>query len=101
MPMSAQRVMGPRIVSILVGENETFKGLLPGATIYSASVFLGHGDNRDSATTFAIVQAIDWMIENEVDVINFSLTGPHNPILEEAYCPGPSERNAAGCCDWQ
>ena len=31
-----------------------------------------------------IVQAIDWMIENDVDVINFSLTGPHNPILEEA-----------------
>ena len=44
---------GTSIVSILVGQDEGFTGLLPDATIFSASVFIGLNDHRDSATTFA------------------------------------------------
>uniref|UniRef100_UPI002620A8B6 S8 family serine peptidase n=1 Tax=Maricaulis sp. TaxID=1486257 RepID=UPI002620A8B6 len=75
---------GTSIVSILVGQDENYTGLLPGAEVFAASAFFDTTRSGDMATTFGLVQAIDWMMENQVQVINFSLTGPENPILREA-----------------
>jgi hypothetical protein len=75
---------GTSVASILVGQDSEFAGLLPDAEIFAASVFFDTAQSGDMATTFGLVQAIDWMMESNVRVINFSLTGPANPILEEA-----------------
>ena len=75
---------GTAVTSILVGRSEGYRGLIPEARLYAASVFFeGPGAGR-VATTLALVRALDWLAAAEVDVINMSLTGPENAVLERA-----------------
>lgn len=53
-------------------------------TIYAASVFFQTGNNAPGATTEGLVAALDWLASEKVDVINMSLAGPGNAILEAA-----------------
>jgi hypothetical protein len=54
----------------------------PGATVFAANVFTRSSDGREIATADAIVRGLDWLAGLKVAVINLSLTGPANPILE-------------------
>lgn len=54
----------------------------PGATVFAANVFTSLADGREIATADAIVRGLDWLATLKVPVINLSLTGPANPILE-------------------
>jgi hypothetical protein len=54
----------------------------PGATVFAANVFTFSTDGREIATADAIVRGLDWLGNMHVAVINLSLTGPANPILE-------------------
>jgi hypothetical protein len=54
----------------------------PGATVFAANVFTFSTDGREIATADAIVRGLDWLGNMKVAVINLSLTGPANPILE-------------------
>ncbi|MBP6012558.1 MAG: S8 family serine peptidase [Alphaproteobacteria bacterium] len=54
----------------------------PGATIVAANVFTLTGDGKELASADAIARGLDWLAQLEVPVINLSLTGPANPILE-------------------
>lgn len=51
-------------------------------SIRAASVFFLAEDGTTGATSASLVRAIDWMIAEDVAVINFSLTGPPNRALE-------------------
>jgi hypothetical protein len=75
---------GTSVVSILAGKSAAFEGLAPDAEIYEASVFFTGPDGAVSATTESIVRAIDWLAQQKVTVINLSLAGPPNEILEGA-----------------
>lgn len=75
---------GTSVVSILAGRSAAFEGLAPEAEVYEASVFFAAPDGAVSATTESIVKAIDWLAQQEVSVINLSLAGPPNEILEGA-----------------
>lgn len=75
---------GTAVAGILVGDHDNLKPLLPQATLYSASVFYSRNDYSQGATLINLIQALDWMAANQVRVINMSLTGPNNPILEKA-----------------
>lgn len=72
------------IMSILAGESGTYRGLLPKARFFSASVFYRSPDQGDYASVKNVLLAVDWMAQNQVNVINMSLTGPHNPLLQQA-----------------
>ncbi|VAW04877.1 hypothetical protein MNBD_ALPHA05-987, partial [hydrothermal vent metagenome] len=72
------------IVSILVGESEEFHGLLQKAETYAASVFFDTPAGGQSTTTTSLVLALNWMIENNVSIVNMSLTGPANAVLRSA-----------------
>ena len=50
--------------------------------LLGASVFFLDSDGTTGATTASLIEAIDWMIVEGVDLINFSLTGPPNAALE-------------------
>lgn len=52
--------------------------------IYSASVFFQTGNYAPGATTESLVAALDWLAEERVHVINMSLAGPGNALLERA-----------------
>ncbi len=75
---------GTAIASILVGKSEGFRGLLPDAQLYAASVFEILPGRGSTATTASLVRALQWMVENKVPVVNMSLTGPRNAILQRA-----------------
>ena len=64
------------------------------AAIYSASVFFQVPNHEPGATAESIVAALDWLVAERVDVINMSLAGPGNRILEAAIA-ALVERDAA------
>lgn len=52
------------------------------AVIYSAGVFFQLPGRSPSATTEGLVAAIEWLVASDVPVINMSLAGPANELLE-------------------
>jgi subtilisin family serine protease len=70
---------GTAIASILVGRAPNFRGVQPGADLYAADVYCGQpvGGAVDS-----IVAALGWLVGQNVAVINVSLVGPANFLLE-------------------
>ena len=72
---------GTAVASLLIGNEGLFHGGLPGAQLFAADVYCGAatGGAADS-----IVAALAWMIQERVPVINVSLVGPRNALLEIA-----------------
>lgn len=54
----------------------------PGANLVVASVFSALSNGQEMASVDAIVRALNWLSVNNVPVINLSLAGPPNAILE-------------------
>ena len=52
--------------------------------VYSASVFFQVPGQLPGASTEGLVAALDWLVAEDVDVINMSLSGPSNELLEVA-----------------
>ena len=75
---------GTSVASILAGDTEGYHGLLPMASVYAASVFFSDPTGGEAATTESLVEALYWMTEKNVPVVNMSLTGPPNAILKRA-----------------
>lgn len=72
---------GTAVASLLIGSDNDLKPLLPNATLYSASVFFARNDYAQGATMINLVRALNWLMEQNVSVINMSLAGPDNQIL--------------------
>lgn len=75
---------GTAIASILVGNEAGYQGLAPNAEIFAAEVFEQDATRGEIASTVSLVRALDWLISSNVDVINISLAGPPNKLLEAA-----------------
>lgn len=71
---------GTAVASLLVGRSADFHGAAPGAELFAADVFCGAptGGSAD-----AIVGAMGWLLSEHVPVINVSLVGPPNGVLEQ------------------
>jgi subtilisin family serine protease len=54
------------------------------ARIFAASVFFQAENHAPGATTESLVAALDWLAGQQVEVINMSLSGPPNALLERA-----------------
>ncbi len=91
---------GTAIAGILVGQGSGFNPLLPNGTLYSASVVYSQGENHQGVTVIHLLEALDWLISQDVLVINMSLTGPANRLLERgvnaAFAKGKVIVAAAG-----
>lgn len=74
---------GTAVASILVGQSDELRGRLPGARLHAASVFFRDGEGGIGATTASLVQALAWLDETGVPVVNMSLSGPPNRLLEK------------------
>jgi hypothetical protein len=73
------------IASLLLGAPQRdIPGLLPRAQIYAAAIFRQRENNPMDTNAELIIKALDWLIENQVKVINMSLGGPHNLTIELA-----------------
>ena len=74
---------GSSVAGILVGQGAV-NGLVPNARLAVAAVMFEREDKSQGATALNLVQALNWLIEQDVGVINMSLAGPPNRILETA-----------------
>lgn len=83
-PHSRPMSHGTAVASILVGNNAQYHGLIPKTALLSAGVFFDDPKYGQRATVKSLVLAINWMAEENVDVVNVSLTGPENRILQAA-----------------
>ncbi|MBC7727158.1 MAG: S8 family serine peptidase [Microbacteriaceae bacterium] len=73
---------GTAVASLLIGDDiGKFRGALPGATLYAADAYC---DAADGGSVQAIAQSLAWLARERVGVINISLVGPPNALLQRA-----------------
>ncbi len=75
---------GTAVASMMVGSNEQRKARLQGARLFNASVFYGRDRNLSGATLGHLLEGLNWLSNQPLSVINISLTGPPNTLLEQA-----------------
>ncbi len=74
---------GTAVAGLLVGNAGTgFPGMLPGAELYAADVFHTNESGDSYSTLLSLVQGMDWLVDSGVSVVNVSMTGPSNGLLE-------------------
>jgi minor extracellular protease Epr len=72
---------GTAVAGLLIGKSGDLTPLLPNASVYAASVFYARNDYAQGATMINLVRALNWLLAENVAVINMSLAGPDNQIL--------------------
>jgi len=75
---------GTAIASIIAGNTPDYLGLAPNAELFAADVFEEDPREGEIASTLSLIKALDWLISSQVDVVNISLAGPPNRLLESA-----------------
>lgn len=69
------------VASLMVGAAGPFRGAAPGADLYVADVY---GTTPAGGSAEAIARGLAWLAQNRVPVVNISLVGPRNRLLEQA-----------------
>ena len=72
---------GTAVASLLVGRDEHFRGAAPGGTLLAVDIYCGRATGG-AADAFA--DALAWLAGEGVGVINTSIVGPPNRVLEQA-----------------
>lgn len=72
---------GTAVASLLVGNEGPFHGAATGASLYVADVY---GGSEAAGSASVILKALAWLVSKRVQVINISLVGPQNRLLERA-----------------
>lgn len=57
------------------------QGIAPGARLLCVRVFAKAGGSK--ATTASLLRGIDWALGRKARILNMSLAGPHDPLLEQ------------------
>ena len=70
---------GTAVASLMVGRSEKFHGAAPGAALYAADVYCGV---PTGGAVDAVADAFAWLAREQVSIINVSLVGPSNAMLE-------------------
>lgn len=71
---------GTATAGLLVGQE---MGLIPSSQLFAANVFRAREKEVDT-TAESVVLALNWLAESKVNVINLSLGGPRNLLIEAA-----------------
>ena len=76
---------GTGVLALLAGDgNSGTPGLIPDAKFYVADIFYAGADGLPSSDTASLLNALDWLDKRNVNVINLSLSGPHDDLLKAA-----------------
>jgi subtilisin family serine protease len=70
---------GTAVASLMIGRSPQFHGAAPGSELYSADVYCGLATG---GAVDAVADALAWLAHERVPVINVSLVGPPNVMLE-------------------
>lgn len=73
---------GTAVASLLVGHGpEQGVASLPRATLVNASVFFSRNQQASGATLLHLIKGLNWLVSQQVDLINISMAGPDNRLL--------------------
>ena len=72
---------GTAVASLMVGQAASFSGAAPSAGLFVADVY---GGSATGGSSTALAQALAWMVESDASVINISLVGPRNALVQAA-----------------
>jgi hypothetical protein len=72
---------GTAVASLLVGSQGPFHGAATDARLFVADVY---GGNRAAGSATSIVRALGWLAGHRPQVINISLVGPPNRLVQRA-----------------
>jgi hypothetical protein len=72
---------GTAVASLIVGNQGPFQGAARGASLFVADVY---GGSRAAGSASSIVRALSWLASKRPQVINISLVGPQNRVVERA-----------------
>ena len=72
---------GTAVASLIVGNQGPFRGAARGASLFVADVY---GGSRAAGSASAIVRALGWLASKRPQVINISLVGPQNRLVQRA-----------------
>lgn len=76
---------GTAMASILLGDNSCeAQGLLEQAQLFNAVVFAKNDSGAVIASASQLVSGLNWLLSQDVNIINMSLSGPPNRILAQA-----------------
>jgi subtilisin family serine protease len=75
-----QSAHGTEVASLMVGRSARFGGAAPGTPLYAADVYCG---KPTGGAADAIAEAVEWLADERVPVINVSLVGPPNVLLQQ------------------
>nr|WP_244627586.1 S8 family serine peptidase [Microvirga tunisiensis] len=76
---------GTAVAALLVGQpGSQTPGLLPDARLIAVDAFYRDGGTADRTDVTSLVEAIEVLAERGVRVINMSLSGPANEVLQKA-----------------
>lgn len=70
---------GTAVASLMIGRSLRFHGAAPGSELYAADVYCGL---PTGGAVDAVADALAWLVRERVPVINVSLVGPPNVMLE-------------------
>ncbi|MHB8812912.1 MAG: S8 family serine peptidase [Steroidobacteraceae bacterium] len=71
---------GTEVASLMVGRSARFGGAAPGAALFAADVYCG---KPTGGAVDSIAEALEWLADQRVPVINVSLVGPPNALLQQ------------------
>lgn len=72
---------GTAVASLMVGQATNFSSGSPGAALFVADVY---GGSPAAGSSTALAEALAWMVESRVQVVNISLVGPRNALVQAA-----------------
>nr|WP_315215390.1 S8 family serine peptidase [uncultured Duganella sp.] len=71
---------GTAVAALMIGRSPRFKGVAPDATLYAADIYCASATGGSASR---IAGALAWLAGEQIAVINISLVGPPNRILEQ------------------
>jgi minor extracellular protease Epr len=74
---------GTAVAGVLAGRDKQLNPLLPSLTLLNAGAFYAQNAYQQGASLESILQALNWLVSEGVRVVNMSLTGPDNPVLQQ------------------
>lgn len=72
---------GTAVASLLTGSDGRFQGAARGSSLLVADIY---GGDPAEGSALTIARALGWLTSRGVRVVNMSLVGPANPLLERA-----------------
>lgn len=76
---------GTAIAALLIGDPASrYPGVAPGARLYAANAFSQGPENDVQANAYNLAEALEWLAGVKPGVINLSLAGPPNLLLQAA-----------------